>query len=774
VTTHRSARYLFLALLLAMAWCAAQVARHDLPLQSDLLALLPDSPQQPATRQAAQSLARHLGDDFVIFIGGARRQDALQAANTALAALRDTQNLQVLDAGDQASAWLHYLRSLLEHRAHLLCTACGADLADPAQRQALLREAIARAYDLGALAAPYSPLEDPLGLLQEFADAQQLPGAAVTTTGELPLIETADRTWAIIHGRAQPGSFSLDAQAAMQAFESATLAGLAQGPAELQVLRAGAIFHAARAAADARREMALIGLGSSLGIALLFFASFRSLTPLLLSLSSIAFGCCAALLLTWVTFGSLHLLTLVFGASLIGVAVDYSLHYLTRGRAQRGPVPGLPLAILTSAVGYGSLLQAQLPGLQEMAVFSIVGLVASGLYVMVVLPRCRYRGAAAPDRLLRLAGLPWILWRASPWFAVAPAAAVVAGLASLHASSDVRVLHTPDAKLVAQQAQIESLFPGWAPNQFFLIEGDSVEAMLQAAEAFRPRLQRLRDAGAIGGYLLLSDALPSLQRQAQTRELLLGTVYAPGGEAQRLLASLGYPQQAQAAWLRALADSTPLQAAAWLQRAPAQQRLAWLGAIDGRYYSLVLLRGIRATQPLADEAGGAVRFVDTVAAMSTNLSERAASALQLLAVAYLGVAALLLARYRRADALRLLLVPLGGSLAALAALGLLGTPVTLFHVFALYLLLGLGMDYGIFLRESRQETTACRLAIMLSVLTSSLSFGLLSLSSTSMISAFGLTVMLGALGNWLLSPLALRGRGRPQRGQGQGVVQDTL
>ena len=126
----------------------------------------------------------------------------------------------------------------------------------------------------------------------------------------------------------------------------------------------------------------------------------------------------------------------------------------------------------------------------------------------------------------------------------------------------------------------------------------------------------------------------------------------------------------------------------------------------------------------------------------------------LLLLAYLLIGLVLLLRYRKLAALRLLLVPLTASMLALAVLGIAGSALTLFHVFALFLVLGLGMDYSIFSFESGADRGPCLLAIFLSFATSALSFGLLALSNTPMIAAFGVTVLLGSLGNWLLVPLA--------------------
>jgi predicted exporter len=93
------------------------------------------------------------------------------------------------------------------------------------------------------------------------------------------------------------------------------------------------------------------------------------------------------------------------------------------------------------------------------------------------------------------------------------------------------------------------------------------------------------------------------------------------------------------------------------------------------------------------------------------------------------------------------------SIATLALLGIAGQSLQLFHVLALMLILGVGVDYGIFLQEHgvRRDPIAW-LAVVLSALSTLLSFGLLSLSKTPALQAFGVTMLIGTTVVWLIVP----------------------
>ena len=78
--------------------------------------------------------------------------------------------------------------------------------------------------------------------------------------------------------------------------------------------------------------------------------------------------------------------------------------------------------------------------------------------------------------------------------------------------------------------------------------------------------------------------------------------------------------------------------------------------------------------------------------------------------------------------------------------------LNLFHLMALILVLGIGLDMGIFLIET-DEAAHTWLAVSLSAYTSLLAFGLLALSDTPVLHHFGLTVAIGLSLVWLLVPL---------------------
>jgi predicted exporter len=130
-----------------------------------------------------------------------------------------------------------------------------------------------------------------------------------------------------------------------------------------------------------------------------------------------------------------------------------------------------------------------------------------------------------------------------------------------------------------------------------------------------------------------------------------------------------------------------------------------------------------------------------------------------------GHAAVLLAlawRYGR-DAWRAWLPTALATLGTLALLALFGQALQLFNVLALALLLGIGIDYGIFLLERETaDAGSAWLAVVLGAAGTWLSFGLLALSSTPALRSFGLTLMFGLLIVALAAPCYRPARRSPE------------
>jgi predicted exporter len=726
---------------------------------TDVLALLPDEALPDRVEQAATAALGHSTADVLVVLRGDDRDAVLEAAATVRATLQDRGV-----ALDEVKAEVPDARSIdafAPFRRGLLTDGMRASL-DTTTPEAFAQAALARLYAPTAMGPGPSVLEDPLG---QGADWWRSRSRGIAMIDGEWWLAVEEGSAALLRFRTSGGAFRVDGSTPLvDAFEAARAA---IAPIDVQV--AGIPLIAEAAAAQANREMTTIGVGSLVAIVLLVALAFRSPLPVLLVASSLLVGIGGALVVTQAVFGSVHVLTLVFGASLVGVAEDYGIHYFAarQGDPARSGVaqmdrllPGLLLALATSALAYAAIGLAPFPGLRQMALFSAVGLVAAFLTVACWFPLWPRR-APPPTGLSRRIANSLAQWPrlgrdvrgphprrpALAWGLVVAASAVAAvGLSQLRADDQLRSLQGVPPGVLERQQVVAELLRAPSPAQFFLVEADSTEALLQREEALIDDLKRLRADGILSDWQALSDAVPSARTQQANR----ARVDALEDEVRQQLGdALGEPLPSAVPEAEA-----PLDVATWLASPLSMgERALWLGEEGGRVSSVVRVAGIRPSSLEALSALGTdgVRWVDRTAQYSSLLATYRVQIQQWLALGVVAVAFALMLRFGLSAWRALVPTLLAGAL-ALGVQGLVGEPLQLFNVLALMLLLGVGIDYGIFLLE-HQDDGASWLAVSLGAASTLLGFGLLALSNTPALHGFGLTMLVGVGAVLGLSPL---------------------
>ncbi|HEX5686915.1 MAG TPA: hypothetical protein VFY73_23130 [Ideonella sp.] len=743
---------------------------HDSRLDTDVLALLPQDERQPEVTRATQKLADAAGRRVVVMLGAASDADARRAAAAWREGLPTALGWQALAADERAATQVVDFYRPWRDR---LLTATQRQQLATTPPEAMVGRALSSLHQPGLAVRLTDWAADPLGLWPAWWAARSGETLARPQAGEL-MLHADGLDWVVLAYDTGRPAFALDGNAALGDALGSAEASARRAVPTLRLLKAGVPLHAEAAAVRASREVNTIGWGSLAAVLLLVWAAFRRLRTLGLVALSLVIGVAAALSATALVFGSVHLITLVFGASLVGVAEDFGIHWFASRQAQPDSsapalmaelLPGLALALATSVLGYAVLALAPFPGLRQMALFSGVGLTAAFLTVWCWFPRLGSGPVPATAFAQRVAGslATWPRWtnRRANWLVLGLAALPVgAGLMRLQTDDSLRQLQSSPPALVADQREIGRLLGAPSPSQFFLVTAADAETLLQREEALTARLHGLQAKGSLVGWRALSDWVPSARQQqddaalsARVDSAVLAGINAQLGE------SITRP---------AFGD-VPLRLDTWLAHAAsAGARDLWLGDIGApgqpEWASVVMLRGLNDTTQLPALAAAAdglpgVRWVDKAADVSGLLGRYRHTMSWLLLAGHVLVFAALAWRYRGA-AWRAWAPAALASLVALAALGALGLPLQLFNILALLLLLGVGVDYGVFLLEHRGDGAAW-LAVVLGAASTALSFGLLALSSTPALRAFGLTLGIGLVVVTLLAPMARRPETNP-------------
>lgn len=573
------------------------------------------------------------------------------------------------------------------------------------------------------------------------------------------------------------------AQNALRGSEGST-SGADAAASALRIDAAGVPLFTDAAATRARDELGRIGAFSTAGVLLFALAFFGRIATLVLLAGSVAAGFAAGLGAALGLFDSLALVTFVFGATLIGVAVDYGAHWFAFASSIPDPIarrralaPGLLTAALSSALAYGVLIATPLPGLRQMGLLAAGGLLTTLAVVLFWLP---YADRWAPRRDTRLVRfLETRLPRLPRWdelprlgqaaLALGAVAFLAVGAARIEWASGIRDLQFVPAGLAEAQTRLSTALRLPSPAQVFVVSGATEDAVLAAEERLLTALRA--DPTLDIQPLAMADYVPSAARQAEDARLVrealrritprmtdvLGAgpqLPDPSPEAPRVTADavLATPFGAALGHLRLTSEADVA--------AGVEKTVAHLVMLSGvRAEHLEKLRAIesvaRADGPDASatsDIATRVRFVNLTGDMETILTRYRNRVLES-ALAGLGLLALVALRiFGLHNAWRALLPALFGMLGALAAFGWAGIPVTLFTTLAIVLVLGLGVDYGIFLTRSPTDGRTAA-AVLFSGVTTLLSFGLLAASETPALAAFGWTVVYGLCLVWTIAQL---------------------
>ncbi len=748
---------------------------------SSILALLPEEDQLQTTSEkiAKEHLAKTAKNTLVFLVGHPIEIISLEAASSFAKRLEQSSVFEKVK-GKITDTETKAFKDFYEPYRYVLLSVKDREKLESfqmSQESPLLKDALAKLYSPMASLVGAALVEDPL---QTFFNWQL--SVTPKTSFSLQdgwLTRNADNMfYRLVSVDLSESPFNMAYQ---QAVENVIQKGRDELPVGSELLSSGMLFHAAYGARQAKSEVSTIGLGSLAGITLMLLYFFRSVRYVAVAFIPIVTGCVFSLGVCLFVFEELHLITLAFGAGLVGVAIDYSLHYLcaskdaqkldfTSGKkchAISKIFPGITLGLVSSTIAYAAQGMSPFPGLQQMAVFSVLGLFGAWMTVVCWLPRLplpRHKDQSLSESTKFIRITTWMLdnWpniskNKTRVFLIIVVLLSVYQITGLKFDDDIRKLQTSPQSMLDEEYQIQQLTQAVNVSQYFVISGDDEQQLLQREENLRKNLDRLLVEKKITDYHAVSKMVPSLQVQNKNISLIEKNVFSDIGLADIFSQKVGSDSLSKKTKEAFNKDrNNRLDIKTWSESSVGEfQQYLWVGEKGGQYYSVVTLAGIADKQALASLADSSqmdngIQFVDTVSSITHVLESNRQSLLRWLMIAYIIVLLLLYSRYGY-KVWRVVAVPAVASLVALAVLSAGGFVVNIFNLLALLLVLGIGLDASIFLRESRQSIHTW-VAVTLAAITTLLAFGLLALSQTPVLHQFGITVLVGIIGVWLLAP----------------------
>jgi len=764
--------------MLALIACTAVVLRTE--FRADFSAFLPRSPsaeQRILVQRLQEGTASRL---LLLGLEGAPAPTLAALGKRLATALRSDPLLQQVHNGGTAGYAAD--EALLLQARYLLSPQVKPDrFSTDGLRQALR----ARLSELGAGTGLFRRdllARDPTGEMFALLDALSPMDGPLNRHGHW-FNARGDRALLLVQTRATGSDLHLQQTLLDRihaAFEQAR-AELAASDPQAQASRlsiSGPAVFAVAAQQTIRSQAERLALAGALLIIGLLYAVYRSFTVLALGLLPVASGALAGVAAVSLGFGHVHGLTLGFGTTLIGEAVDYAIYLFV----QRSPGadtdmdhfwPTVRLGVLTSVCGFAALLFSGFNGLAQLGLYSLAGLSAAALVTRWVLPGLLAADFAVRDVSplgRRLQPLVERLRRLRvPLLLLALAAAALLWLRHDHLWNHALAALSPVPQAAQQlDAQLRADMAAPDVRHLIVVQAPDEESALQRCEALLPVLDALVQRGQLAGHVAPCRYLPSQATQRARQQALPAP---PTLQARLEQALQDLPLQpdfltpfvadVQAARVRA-----PLAPADLRDTSLAAALDTMLTHTDGHVQALIQLRApthgpqahrvdvaqLRAAlAPLLRD--GSTVLLDLKEASETLYAQYLQQALRLSALGVLGIVLLLTWQLRSMRRVLAVCLPLAAAvLLVMAGLHLAGVQLNLLHLVGLLLVVAVGSNYALFFDRAAQAPEPAMLAsLLLANLTTVAGFGLLATSEVAVLRALGQTVGPGAVAALLLA-----------------------
>ena len=747
---------------IALLACALIIART--PFTTDMSAFLPRAPT-PAQQALVDQLREGVVSRLILAgIEGARPATLAVLSKQIAQQLRVQPGIGSVGNGDATG--LDNDRELLWRNRYLLSPATTAEHFTPDALHAALKSGLdLLASDFGAVIKRTLPA-DPTGEMLRLIEA--LAGQAHPKSSGGVWV-APDETRALLMVQTLAPGVDLDAQQhAIAGIQSIFDAAKSNEPeaANARLVMSGppvfAVRTRARMQADTQRFSAI---AIALVTAILLLA-YRSVRVLLLALFPVVSGALAGIAAVALGFGFVHGITLGFGVTLIGEAVDYAIYLFTQTAPGTRPASTLPRiwptlrrGMLTSVCGFSAMLLSSFTGFAQLGLFTIVGLLAALTVTRFILPTLLpqdFAGRSSDAFAIPLLALMRTI-RAPRRSLIALTTIAVASLffhAGPYWEDELASMSPLTTAEKALDGQLRNQIGAPDVRNLIIVTRSDRDAALEASEQLAARLTPLIAAGVLTGFDAPTNLLPSLATQ-RARQAALPDALTLQANLAEALAGTPFRAETFAPFLTDIetARRQPLLTRDALDRTSMALHLDGL-LLRGRdgWLAMLPLHGVANLQRLATEIAGIndpnLVLLDLKTESDRLLGSYLREAL-ILSLAGSAIIVLFLAISLRAPRrIATVLAPLAAAVICTAAILLaVSQRLSIFNLFGLLLVVAVGSNYSLFFeREPVAGAPGRRMiaSLMLANLCTVIGFGVLAFSGIPVLRGIGSTVAVGA------------------------------
>lgn len=453
-----------------------------------------------------------------------------------------------------------------------------------------------------------------------------------------------------------------------------------------------------------------------IGLFYFWFRNLKLLLPAFLSLIiAIAGGYGAAALI----FSKIHILTFVFSTTLIGICIDYSLHYFMERNLSK-ILKSLTVSLLSTACAFCVLMFSGLELLKQISVFTIVGLFFVYLFIILFYPMICKNIFNNYERNI-VVNIPYKKLILASAFIVS-----LIGLLTLNFNDDIKNMYVPSKELIKAEKLFADVTESNYKTAFIIVEGKNLEEILQKEETLSSEFEN---------YQALSKYIPSKKRQLENIEL------------HRKL------------YENSLDNYAEFLTKEQRDKLKKENNIKLIEFDNSSILSEFLTGNNKSVIVLYDEKVpdltrvDDVYYIDLKSDISSKIKEYRESCIKLIIPILIVLFVILSAIYKNSlKALRIIFPSVLGACFSIGFVSLLYREVNMFHILSVFLIIGFGLDYSVFRSSGVKNSTG---AVMLSCATSVFSFALLSFTSFKLISSLGVTLAIGLLTSYILSLLLI-------------------
>ena len=760
-------------------------------INTSLFDMLPQSVRAKAVMEADKVLGDRNGRELVILCAAPDFENAKKGAALLYDEFKESKDIEDIILYFDSAVIDDFYRYLYDYR-FVIAANDTVNLLESGQAQEIAYDALSRAF--GAI--NFFPLDnidkDPFLLAEkrigEFLSSSLLSGS-MTLKDDVIAAEINGTYYVLLRMTLAPGAVSLQADKNIIG-RIYSYAPVIKGKVPGTVFYfSGIPFHSYESSSGAQKEVSIIASITLLLILILFLYIFRSGKPVIFSVMAIGISLGTAVAAALLFFREIHIITFVFGTTLIGTCVDYSIHFFIHWKGNSAVKEGalirshviknITMSFISTQICFIVFFLSPFLILKQFALFSMAGLLSSYLTFFCIYPRLKapqdekkrgirkifnfnikFRKAALIKSFFDSEKLDRYLKPVlSVGFLITIVILLVVNSSSIKIKNDISSLYTMSDTLLESEIKSAQVLDYGSPGWYFIVSGSGMDEVLENEEKLTSRLQEEVERGNLGSFLAVSVFVPSKKNQIRTYEAMKALL--PLCESQ--FEYLGFPREYAESFKKEFAASEIF---CLPQDAPAQAGISnlWIGEIGNNFYTCVMPlhpKDESIFRAIADELNF-VHFLNKSKDISADMDTLTKTMLLLFLAAYIIVSVIIFIMYPLRDSLKICLVPLILVIVSLTVLAINNISIGFFSVAALVLVFGLSLDYIFFMtgKKPKEEKRLNLIGVTLSFLTTLLSFGALAFSSFMPVHLFGLTVCAG-LGAAFISALILQARAYP-------------